>query len=127
MLFVRSNISTKLLLVDICFETFSVGLNFRKKKSLLGCSYNRTSTDTESHLNCLSKSIDANSLKHEDIILLGDFNSCTFDSSMKVFSETDKFRSFVKEANCFKIRENSSCIDLILTNKHLSFHGSCRK
>ena len=30
--------------------------------------------------------------------LLGDFNSCIFDSSIKVFCETSKFLSLVKEA-----------------------------
>ena len=47
------------------------------------------------------------------------------DSSMKASSETYKFRSFVKEATCFKNPDNPSCIDLILTTKHLSFQRSC--
>ena len=44
---------------------------------------------------------------------------------MKVFCETYKFRSLVKEVTCFKNPENQSCIDLILTNKHLRFQRPC--
>ena len=65
--------------------------------------------------------INAHLSNHENIILSGDFNSCMLYSSLKAFSETYKFRSLVKEATCFKNPEDPSCIDLILTNKHLSF------
>ena len=36
----------------------------------------------ESHLLCLSRSIDSLSSKYENISLLGDFNSCMDDSPM---------------------------------------------
>ena len=75
--------------------------------------------------NCENRStIDAHLSNHENIILLGDFNSCMLDSSTRAFSETYEFRSLVKEAICFKNPEDPSCIDLILTNKHLSFQRS---
>ena len=88
------------------FESFFAELN---------CSYNPKSSNIESQLNCLSKSIDAHSSKYENKILLGDFNSRTLDSSMKAFCEAYKFCSLVKEATCCKNTENPSCIDLILT------------
>ena len=44
---------------------------------------------------------------------------------MKVFCKTYKFLGFVRESTCFKNPDNPSCIDLILTNKHLSFQRSC--
>ena len=46
-------------------------------------------------------------------------------SSMKAFCETYKFRSLAKEGSCFKNQESPSCIDLILTKKHLSFQRLC--
>ena len=73
---------------DISFESFYVELNFRKKKWLLNCSYNPNNNNIESHLNCLSMSIDSLSSKYENIILLGDFNSCMDDSPMIGFCET---------------------------------------
>ena len=61
------------------------------------------------------------SSKYENIILLGDVNSCMDDSPMISFCETYKLRSLVKHPTCFKNPENTSCIDLLLTNKPLSF------
>ena len=66
MLIVRSDIPSKLLSVEIGFECFFVEL---KKKLLLDCSYNPKTSYIESHLNCLSKSLDAHSSKNENIIL----------------------------------------------------------
>ena len=66
-----------------------------------------------------------NRSKYENIILLGDCNSCVLNSSMKAFCETHKFRSLLKKAICFRNPENPSCIDLILKNKHLRFQRSC--
>ena len=46
-------------------------------------------------------------------------------SSMKAFCGTYEFLSLVKEATCFKNLENPSGINLILTDKHLSFQRGC--
>ena len=75
----------------------------------------------ESHLLCLSRSIDSLSSKYENIILLGDFNSCMDDSPMIGFCETYKLRNLVKHPTCLKNPENPSCKDLLLTNNPLSF------
>ena len=83
MLFIRSDIPAKVISTDKNpFESFYVELNFRKKKSLLNFSYNPNNNNIELHLNCLSRSIDSLSSKYENIILLGDFNSCMDDSPM---------------------------------------------
>ena len=78
---------------------------------------------THSNLNfaSLKSSIDSLSSKYENIILLGDFKSCIDDSPMTGFCETYKLRNLVKHPTCFKNPENPSCIDLILTNRPLSF------
>ena len=65
-------------------------------------------------------------LKHnfttfENMILLGDFNSCMDDSPMIGFCGTYKLRNLVKHPTCLKNPENPWCIDLLLTNKPLSF------
>ena len=100
---------------------FYVELNFRKKKWQLNCSYNPNNNNIESHLNCLSRRKDPLSSKYEIIILLGDFNSCMDDCPLIGFCETYKLRNLVKHPTCFKNPENPSCIDLLLTNKPLSF------
>ena len=107
MLFIRSDIPVKVISTDKSpFESFYVELNFRKKKWLLNCSYNPNNNNVESHLNCFSRSIDSLSSKHENIILLGDFNSCMDNSPMIDFCETYKLRNLVKHPTCFKNPEN---------------------
>ena len=121
MLFIRSDIPAKVISTDKNpFESFYVELNFRKKKCLLNCSYNPNNNNIELHLNCLSRSIDSLSSKYENIILLGDFNSCMDDSPMIGFCETYKLPKLAKHPTCFKNPENPSCIDLLLTNKRQS-------
>ena len=56
--------------------------------------------------------------------MLGDFNSCMENSHMKTFGEIYKLRNPIKEPPCFKNSENATCIDLILTNKPLSFKNT---
>ena len=43
------------------------------------------------------------------------------DSPVIGFGETYKLRNLVKHPTCFKNPENPSCIDLLLTNKPISF------
>ena len=50
--------------------------------------------------------------------------SCMDDSPMKTFAEIYKLRNLVKEPTCFKNPQNPACIDLILTNKLLSFKNT---
>ena len=105
-------------------ENFYVESNFWKKKWLLNRSYNPQHSSIESHLDSLSKSIDSLSSKYDNFILLGDFNSCMEDSPMKTFGEIYKLRNLINEPICFKNPENPTCIDLILTNKPLSFKNT---
>ena len=98
MLFVRNDIPANVVSTDDWhIESFYVELNFRNKKWLLNCSYSPKHSGIESHLDSLSKSIDSLSSKY------------------------DNLRNLIKESTCFKNPENTTCIDLILTNKPLSF------
>ena len=125
MLFIRNEIPAKVVSTDDrLIESFYVELNFRKKKWLLNCSYKPKHSSIESHLDSVSKSIDSLSSKYDNFIFLGDFNSYMEDSPMKTFAETHKLRNLMKEPTCFKNPENPTCIDLILTNKRLSFKNT---
>ena len=65
------------------------------------------------------------SSKYVNFILLGHFNSYIEDSAMKTFGEIYKLWNLIKEPTCLKNPENPTCIDLILTNKPLSFKNTC--
>ena len=43
---------------------------------------------------------------------------------MKVFCDSYEFKNLIKDAACYKIPENASCIDLVLTNNPNSFQNS---
>ena len=90
----------------------------------MNCSNNPKHSSIESHLDSLSKSIDSLSSTYDSFILLGDFNSCMEDSPMKTCGKVYKLQNLIKESTCFKNPENPTCIDLILTNKSLSFKNT---
>ena len=56
---------------------------------------------------------------------MGDFNSDVSDPSITSFCTHFKLKIIVKEPTCYKNQENSSCIDLFLTNCLWSFHNTC--
>ena len=50
--------------------------------------------------------------------------TCVEGSGMKTFCETYNLRNFIKKPTYFKNTQNSTCIDLLLTNKPLSFKNT---
>ena len=64
-------------------------------------------------------------LQNTKTILLGDFNVCVDDETMRNFCNSYSLHSLIKQPTCFKNPENPSCIDLILTNKPRSFQSTC--
>ena len=91
----------------------------------MNCSYNPNKNNIKNHLEIISKALDAFSAKYENIILLGDFNVCVDDETMRNFCNSYSLNSFIKQPTCFKNPKNPSCIDLILTKKPRSFQSTC--
>ena len=77
------------------------------------------------HLDMLRKSLYLYSAHYENTILLGDFNVNIDDPNMESFCESHRFKRLIRDPTGFKNTENSSCIDLILTNRPYSFKTSC--
>ena len=57
-------------------------------------------------------------------MLLGDWNSAVTEKVMKEFCETYDLTNLIKEPTCYKNPNNPSSIDIMLTNKKLSFQNS---
>ena len=57
-------------------------------------------------------------------MLVGDFNSEMCEDEMHFFCNTYNLKNLVKDKTCFKNIANPTCIDLILTNKHLCFQNT---
>ena len=111
MLFLREDISSKLLSVENSpTDTFFKEINIRKRKWLFSCSYNLNRENIENHLETLSKN---------------HFNVCVEEISMSWLCDTFGLKSLIKDATCYKNPVNPSSIDLILTNYPRRFQKSC--
>ena len=117
-LYLRKDISAKLLSHDFpSAENFFIQINLHKKKWLINCSYNPHKSNVWKHLDIFSRSLDALSTRYENIVLLGDFNSCVGDEALQTFCKFYSLDSLIKQPTCFKNPQNSSCVVLNLTNK----------
>ena len=94
-------------------------------KWLINYSYNPRKNSIKNHLEIISRTLDTFTTKYENILILGDFNACADDETMKNFCSSYGLYSLVKQPTCYKNPENSSCVDLILTNKAKSFQSTC--
>ena len=89
MVFVREDIPCRVISKKtLSIEGMFIGLNFRKKKWLLSCSYNPNFNTITDHLGILRRNIDLYSVQYENLILIGDFNIDINHSCMKTFCES---------------------------------------
>ena len=72
----------------------------------------------------LSKNLALYSSKYENYIVVGDFNVEVDNNAISSFCDAFDLVNFIREPTCYKNPEKSSCIDLMLTNKHHSFQNS---
>ena len=103
------------------YEGMFIEINLRSHKSLLFGGYNNQKVNILSFLKEIREKLNIYTVKYEDILLLGDFNSEVGENEMSEFCEDYNLKNLVEEPTCFKNPENPSCIDLILTNKKGSF------
>ena len=125
LLYVREDISSKILHYDNNFESFFVELNFKKQKWLLSCSYNPHYQTIGTHLNNLQTHLDMFSSKYERVLFIGDFNCEVSDIALSSFCDDNKLKSLIKSPTCYKNPVNPKCIDLMLTNFPKSFINCC--
>ena len=105
-------------------EAFFIEINLKKKKWLLGCSYNPHKTHINQHLNTLSEHLNLYSNRYENMFLIGDFNCEMSEEPMKEFCNNYNLKNLVKTPTCFKNPEKPTLIDLLLTNCPHSFQNT---
>ena len=126
MLFVREELPSKPLSKykqNSSVENIFIEKKLRSKKWLLSCSYNPNLTLLNNHIQNISKGLDFYSSKYGNFIVLGDFNADTSNTTISEFCATN-LKILIKEPTCFKILENPTCIDLVLTNRLKCFQNS---
>ena len=106
-------------------ESFFIEIILHKKKWLINCSYNPQKNSIKNHLEIINRTLDTFTTKYENIFLMGDFNACADDETMKNFCSSCGLYILIKQPTCYKNPDNRSCIDLILRNKAKSFQSIC--
>ena len=96
LLYIREDIPSNLLHTDDIIEGFHIEISIRKKKWLLGCSYNPHKRCLSSHLKELGKSLDFNS-KHDNFILLEDLNGEPTNEAVNDFSQVYDCSNIIKK------------------------------
>ena len=81
----------------------------------LSCSYNPHKADIKTYLKALGKNIDLQSSKHENVIIMRDFNAESSETAMSDFMDIYNLKNLVKHPTSFKNPGRLSCIDLIFT------------
>ena len=123
-LYVREDIPSSLLKIDTSIAALYVEINVRKKKWLIGYSYNPHKGLIGKHLTEIGKDLGIFSANYDNFILLGDFNSEPKEQYVKDFCHVYKCKNIIIENTCFKNPDNPSCIDLFITNRPTCFNGS---
>ena len=85
--FVREDISSRVLSLNKSTESLFIELNICKKKWLLCCAYNPNRNNISNHLNLLRRSLDLYSAKYEHFIIAEDFKLLR--------SYSDEYESFL--------------------------------
>ena len=104
-------------------ETIFLEINLRKSKWLLCGCYHPPSQSDDYFFPNVGKSLDKYSY-YDKFILIGDFNAEDSEPILSDFLSTYNAKNIVKSKTCFKSINNPSCIDLIITNKPLSFQST---
>ena len=109
--------------IDNLSETIFLEVNVQSSKWLfVGC-YKPPSQNEELFISDLSKTINAFSIKHDKIMLMGDFNLTIENTHLEELLSLFNIKSLISSPRCFQ-SINLTCIDLILTNQEDLFSNS---
>ena len=98
-----------------------IEITLRKRKWILFGGYNPMKARISYFLDHVGKSLDKYLGDYDNLLLLGDFNSEVVENSMKEFCGIYNLNNLIKEPTCYKNINNPTSIDVILTNRYMSF------
>ena len=105
-------------------ECIFLELKIRQCKWLVVGGYNPHRENISYFLKHMGMGMDKLLCKYENLLLLGDWNCSVNEKEMKEFCDTYNLENLIKGPTCFKSVNNPSSIDIMLTNKKLSFQNS---
>ena len=122
LVYVKSSIPSRSLSCnEDCYSIQGIPfeINLRKEKWLVISIYRPPSQNSEYFLNSLTKIIDYFANTYDNYLIMGDFNLEPSDSALMGFLNSNNLTNLIKTNTCLKGK--GSRIDLILTNRKLSF------
>ena len=105
-------------------ECIFMEMRIRQSAWLIVGGYNPHKNNISYFLHHVGRELDKFLPKYENLLILGDWNSTVTEKEMKEFCEMYNLENLIKEPTCYKSTENPSSIDIMLTNKKLSFQNS---
>ena len=105
LLYVRDDIPSRLLTdykIKDNLELFFVEVNIRKKKWLLGCSYNPHKNNISNHLHHLNKGLDVYLKSYDNILIMGDLNSEVSENCLNGFCNVISLKTHNRGPTCYK-------------------------
>ena len=99
-------------------------IRIRQSKWLIAAGYNPHKKNISYFLSHVGRELDKYLPRYENLLLLGDWNSAVTEKEMKEFCDIYNLENLIKDPTCYKSAENPSSIDIMLTNKRLSFQNS---
>ena len=131
LVFVRDEIPSKLLNISYVSsntECLVIEVNLCKTTCTLICSHNPHKNSISNHLMNFGKIIDRDSSRYDKYLWIEDFNSETSETALSLCAlnlcDLYKLKNLFREPTFFKNPENSSCIDMLLTNCSRSFQDT---
>ena len=106
---VRDDIPSRLLTdykIKDNLELFLVEVNIRKKKWLLGCSYNPHKSNISNHLHHLNKGLDVYLKSYDNILIIRDINLEVSENCLNDFCNVNSLKTLNRGPNCFKNPNN---------------------
>ena len=92
------------------------------EEDAFSCSNNPHKNNITKHLELPSRSLDTFSMWYGNIILLGDFNVCVDDETLKTFYNSSYYlKILIKPPTFSKNPEKPSCVEIVLPNRPQSF------
>ena len=88
---------------SLTMKALFIGLNLRKRKWLLCCSYNLHKNLIVAHLREIQVALDVLSSKYENIIIIGDFNS-------EPIWKDDNMENLINNFTCYKTLINQHAL-----------------
>ena len=125
-LHVRADMPSNLLAFeDKPIQSLFIELNLQNTKILINLSYSPHKSEIKKHFTAFRNSLDLHSSKYEKILILGDFSVKIEEANLKSFCESYDLKSLIKQPNCYRNPNKSTCIDLTLTNILRMFQSTC--